>query len=217
MNHSIDQQVTILQKDPQSLAVEDFIKSYYPLMASSAAKRLQRYILVEGDEGFAVALEGFRKAFLTYDETKGSFVAFAKLLMDHELINHLKKEQKPPSVSLTTLPLADPSLSMEETMILREEIQALEEGLGQFGLTFDTLAAQMPKHEDTKKRARDIAYATYEEKELLQEIFQKCTLPVTKMALRFGVSRKLLYGSRPFIISILIVLKKKLEHIKKWL
>lgn len=217
MNNSIDQQVTMLQKDPQSLAMEDFIKSYYPLMVSCAAKRLQRYILVGEDEGFSVAQEGFRKALLTYDGTKGSFVAFAKLLMDHELINHLKKEQKPPMVSLTSLPLEDPSLPMEETFILREEIQSLEEALGLFGLTFDTLATNMPKHKDTKKRARDIAYATYEEKSLLQEIFQKFTLPVTKMALRFGVSRKLLYGSRPFIISILIVLKKKLEHIKEWL
>ncbi|WP_313127303.1 hypothetical protein [Proteiniclasticum ruminis] len=88
----LDQRVVSLQKST-SKEQEDFIKEFTPFILSTASQRIGRYVEVENDEAYSVALQSFYKAILSFQEEKGHFLPFAKLLIDRDLLNHLKKRK----------------------------------------------------------------------------------------------------------------------------
>ena len=86
----LDKRVVSLQKST-SQEKEDFIKEFTPFILSTASQRAGIYIEVENDEVYSVALQSFYKALLSFQENKGHFLPYAKLLIDRDLLNHLKK------------------------------------------------------------------------------------------------------------------------------
>lgn len=212
----LDRHVAGLKDDPGGRGFDALAKEYRPLIVSAAAKRLNRYVRYGEDPAYAVALEAFYKAVLTYDPEKGGFIGYAQLLMDRALINFLKKEA-PAHESLEDLQLADPATPFDETLALRDEIQALEQELHQLGITFDDLVEDGPKHVDTRANARELAVATQKERPFVEHLYKKKRLPVTEMCRRYHVSRKVVYGSSSYIIAVIVVLEKQFEGIKKWI
>ncbi len=211
----LDQRVVSLQKST-SQEKEDFIKEFTPFILSTASQRIGRYVEVENDEVYSVALQSFYKAILSFREEKGHFLPFAKLIIDRDLINHLKRET-PIEPPVDELPLTDPQEELLEQLLLKEEIDVFVQDLERFGILLEDLVDLVPKHQDTKEKAKDLAFSLSQDEDLMNQIFRKYTLPVTKISLKNKVSRKVVYGSREYIISILVVLRNNLTLLYKWI
>ena len=211
----LDQRVITLQKS-SSLEKEDFIKEFTPFILSTASQRIGRYVEVENDEAYSVALQSFYKAILSFQEEKGHFLPFAKLLIDRDLLNHLKKE-KPLEPSVDEIPFSDSQEELLDHLLLKEEIEVFVKDLERFGLQLEDLVELVPKHRDTKEKARQLAFVLAEDEDLMNMIFRKYTLPMTRISLKYQISRKVLYGSREYILSILVVLKNNLTLLYKWI
>lgn len=211
----LDQRVISLQKST-SQEKEDFIKEFTPFILSTTSQRIGRYVEVENDEAYSVALQSFYKAILSFQEEKGHFLPFAKLLIDRDLLNHLKKE-KPLEPSVEEISFREPQEELLEHLLLKEEIEVFIKGLEQFGLQLEDLVELVPKHRDTKEKARQLAFVLAEDEDLMKVIFKKHTLPMTRISLKYQISRKVLYGSREYILSILVVLKNNLTLLCKWI
>lgn len=211
----LDQRVVSLQKST-SQEKEDFIKEFTPFILSTASQRIGRYVEVENDEAYSVALQSFYKAILSFQEEKGHFLPFAKLLIDRDLLNHLKKE-KPLEPSVDEIPFSDSQEELLDHLLLKEEIEVFVKDLERFGLQLEDLVELVPKHRDTKEKARQLAFVLAEDEDLMNMIFRKYTLPMTRISLKYQISRKVLYGSREYILSILVVLKNNLTLLYKWI
>lgn len=211
----LDKRVVSLQKST-SQEKEDFIKEFTPFILSTASQRVGRYIEVENDEVYSVALQSFYKALLSFQENKGHFLPYAKLLIDRDLLNHLKKE-KPIEPPLEDVALADPKEELLDQLLLKDEIDIFINELERFGILLEDLVGQVPKHQDTKEKAKTIAFSIAEDLDLMNLIFKKYTLPVTRISLKHQVSRKVLYGSREYILSILVVCRNNLTLLHKWI
>lgn len=211
----LDQRVVSLQKST-SKEQEDFIKEFTPFILSTASQRIGRYVEVENDEAYSVALQSFYKAILSFQEEKGHFLPFAKLLIDRDLLNHLKKE-KPLEPSVDEIPFSDSQEELLDHLLLKEEIEVFVKDLERFGLQLEDLVELVPKHRDTKEKARQLAFVLAEDEDLMNMIFRKYTLPMTRISLKYQISRKVLYGSREYILSILVVLKNNLTLLYKWI
>lgn len=213
----IDYTVLKIQKNMHSKSFEEFIESSKPFIISTVSKRLNRYVYVENDDGYEIALLAFYNAIEKYEFNKGTFLSFAKVLIDNQLINYLNKENRNIHSSLEDVDIENIKDKSTDQMELQKEIQAFEAELLKFGINFDTLVIASPKHYDTREEASKIADKTSKDEELVEFIFEKKRLPVTKMSKRFLVSRKVIYGSKEYIISIIIIIVKKFNLIKTWI
>lgn len=179
----LDQRVISLQKST-SQEKEDFIKEFTPFILSTTSQRIGRYVEVENDEAYSVALQSFYKAILSFQEEKGHFLPFAKLLIDRDLLNHLKKE-KPLEPSVDEIPFSDSQEELLDHLLLKEEIEVFVKDLERFGLQLEDLVELVPKHRDTKEKARQLAFVLAEDEDLMNMIFRKYTLPMTRISLKY--------------------------------
>jgi len=211
-----DQIITEIQKDIHSRTFEDFVNSYQPLILATVSDRLGRYVNKNNDDAYSVALEAFCEAIQKYDMSKGSFIAFAKLVMTRRLNDFIYKKQLVYENIDENL-IVDPSMAFDDELALKEEIQLLDQELQQFGIEFDDLVNESPKHEDTRHRTKIIAVKTSDENDLVNHLYKKKRLPVTEMCRRFMTTRKIIYGNKSYIISIILICIKKLGLIKAFI
>jgi len=212
-----DQIVTEIQQDIHSKAFEDFVNQFQPLILTTVSDRLGRYVNKNNDDAYSVGLEAFCEAIQKYDIGKSSFIAFAKLVMTRRLNDFIYKKQQFVYENIDDNPVVDPSMAFDDELALKEEIQLLDQELQQFGIEFDDLVSESPKHGDTRQRTKKIAIKTSEENDLVNHLYKKKRLPVTEMCRRFMTTRKIIYGNKNYIISIVIVCIKKLGLIKTFI
>lgn len=175
---------------------------------------------VDNDEEFLIGIEAFCEAVDKYDASKGAFLSFARLLINQRLINHQKKENRHRHQPLEEADRESASglvRQMDEEVVLRLEIQELEQELQRFGITFDDLVSNGPKHTDTRERARQIAHQAAEDEAFVRFLYEKRRLPVTRMCSRYKVSKKVIRRSSKYIISIMVILSKEFDSLKNWI
>jgi RNA polymerase sigma factor len=213
---NLDLRIERLKNNFDALDFENLVKEYNPFIISIMSKRLNRYIKYESDPAYSVALSSFHNAIKTFFINKGHFINYASILIDNDLINYIKKEEKKVFYLDPTEDMED-KVSIEENVILKLEIEILENELKKFKINFDEIVNKRPKHKDSIKEAKKIASDTYNDKDFVAFLFKKRKLPVTQMSLKFRITRKVIYGSYKYIIAVIVVLEKRLDQIKNYL
>ena len=69
----------------------DFIEQSMPFIIKTTSSFLGRYVCTDNDEEFSIALIAFNEAIEKYNEDRGNFWAFAKLVIESRLKNNLRK------------------------------------------------------------------------------------------------------------------------------
>lgn len=209
--------VVDLQKDTHSESCKNFILEHKPFILSTISSRLNRYVRSENDEVFSIGLSAFLESIEKFDPEKGQFYSFSKLVIDRRVINYMRGNEKHIHGDIETIQIKDESVTLEEEFLLKEELQTFEKKLMFFGITIDQLVESSPTHIDTRERAVKIGKQTSQANDLVQHLYRSKRLPVTEMCRRFKTTRKIIYGSKNFIVSVIIVIHEKLDMIKKWL
>ena len=205
---------------------EILIEEYMPFIIKAVSSKTNRYIEKENSEEFIIGLEAFDEAIDKYNPNKGGFLNFAAMVINSRITDFYRKNRMQSNVTLMSQ-LSDVECGslMEdssvndciETMELQIELKEFKKGLEGFGITFDELVEESPKHRDTRLRALQIAHYICRNEQLKEQLMYSKRLPNSDLVRELNISRKLLNRSRKFIIAAVVILNSQLEVIKDYI
>jgi len=203
--------------------VNELIEKHMPFIIKSISDVTGRYVSCENDEELSVGLLGFHEAIERYDNEKGHFLSYAKLVIGSRIKNYLKSENKHQHSSLDELldkglEIKDEYLEEEEDNgVLLEQINKLKNEISSFGFSLEDLADEAPKQQATRNNAISLSAEISKEEELTSFMYVKKRLPIKRIVLRFAVTEKVIKRSKKFIISVVIIFDKNLSALKNWI
>ncbi|NLI92942.1 MAG: RNA polymerase sigma-I factor [Peptococcaceae bacterium] len=202
----------------------NFIQDYIPFIIKAVSNQINRYVEIENSDEFSIGLIAFNEAIDKYDETKGSFLSFAELVIRNRVKDLYRKKQKEQrEISLENYKGNSPESLLEpyceidhESISLNEEIQQYEIELRTFGISFEDLVKETPKHIDTRRNAVQLSERISEDQVIVKEIYAKKRLPVSKIVLRFKTTVKIIKRSKKFILSTVLIFTGNFFQLKLW-
>ena len=228
---SLESTVLKIQQGDRSLR-NDTIESFKPFIAKTVSSVCRRYIY-ESDDEFSIGLIAFNEAIDKYSPEKGSsLLAFAETIVKRRVIDYLRIQSRRKEMTMDTA-LDDENNQNEnyfdninsieeyekqlESEKRNEEIQLYISHLQDFGLSFDDLVENSPKHADARKGAVMIAKMLMDDDELKEILFAKKRLPVKQLEGRVKVSRKTIERNRKYIIAVAIILNGEFLYLKEYI
>jgi RNA polymerase sigma factor len=207
----------------KNTSINELIENHMPFIIKSISEVTGRYVSCENDEELSVGLLGFHEAIERYDNEKGHFLSYAKLVIGSRIKNYLKSENKHQHSSLDDL--LDKGVDIkdeyfepkEDNSLLLEQINKLKNEISSFGFTFEDLVNEAPKQQATRKNAIMLAEQISVEEEFTSFMYLKKRLPITRIVTKFSVTEKVIKRSKKFIISVVIIIDKNLNALKNWI
>lgn len=199
------------------LAREKIIQHYQPYIINTVGRITGRF-LTWSDEEASIGLLAFNRAIDTYNPSAGrTFLSYAYLLINRDLIDFFRKEKKE-GTSLYLAPhenasngILDIKNSMESykqdtyKTELVEEILEFSEVLKQFNIEFEELEKYTPKHKDTRERLIEMASSFLEFPDLIEEFLIKKRIPVKAFLHKTNYSLKTIERYRNYLVTIIVI------------
>jgi len=230
---SLEETVALIQQGDQTLQNE-LIESYKPFIAKTVSAVCKRYIH-ESDDEFSIGLIAFNESIEKFSPERGkSLLSFAEVIIKRRVIDFIRKNIKENNLRLDTgtdfqsdEPIIGMSIENElsieqhnkeiEELQRREEIFLFQKKLQSFGLTFQEIIEQSPKHADARKNAMAIAKMIVDNKELLSYLQEKKRLPIKELEKTAHTSRKTIERNRKYIIAITIILTEEFHFLRDYI
>lgn len=210
--------------DIKNTSIDKLIQDYMAFIVKTVSSITGRYVSVENDDELSIALIAFKEAIDKYEESRGSFSSFAKLVISSRVKNYLIKENRNNKVeSIEALKDKGIDISevaetvVEESDELSNEIGKLKNEIEAFGFTFEDLVDEAPKHEDTRRNAIELSEKVSKEKLLTSFMYEKRRLPIKQISVKFSVTEKVIKRSKKFIISVVIIIDKNFRNLRLWI
>ena len=212
---------------------EDLIISQEKTILRTASLACRRFVSRQDDE-WSVALSAFNKAIDSYDDSKGDFLPFAKMLIRRALIDdfrsrkdvlrevpvapHVMEGNGEPGEDADGVYLAVISASTAVASTgLRDEILAINEKMGEFGFRFYDLTECSPRQEKTKRDCADAIRLILSSPALLLELEKTHKLPIKSLSASSGIPRKTLDRYRKYLIMAVLVLNGDYPFLQEYL
>lgn len=202
--------------------IEQLVEENMAFIIRTVSSLTGRYVSMDHDDVFSIALSAFVEAIDRYDEKRGAFLSFAKLVIQSRVTTFLTKEQRH-SRDLSLEELAESGVEIaaaepfQENNMLTEEIQLFKEQLAWFGLTLETLAQEAPRHRDTRVNAIHIGRTVSQDEAMVELTYQRKRLPIRAISRSYAFSEKILKRSKSFILAVLIIFAKKYRNLLLWI
>lgn len=204
--------------------INEIVEKNIGFIINTISKVTGKYVSIENDDEFSIGLMAFVEALSRYDEEKGPFLSFAKIVIESRVKNYLIKENKKFDVvsidfyneigiDINNI-LYNP---IEDKTELINEIQQFKEELSLFKLTIEDLIEEAPKHSDTRKNAINLSNKASKDSDITDFMYEKKRLPIKKISLKYMVTEKVIKRSKKFIISLIIIFLKKYRNIMLWI
>ena len=196
-------------------------KSWILRCASDAS----HHYVSDSDDAWSVALMAFHEAVQSYDGTKGSFKALASVVIKRRVVDHLRSEGRH-NAEINVMPgafngeleeeeasgvnlavqrqVADNSMGdspEDRAARTRDEIEAVQAILKEYGFSFFDLTECSPKAEKTKKSCGQAVRTLVASAVLMALMRLKRMLPIKELSAESGVVRKILERHRKYIIA----------------
>ena len=214
---SLETEILEIQQGDSNLRNE-ILEEYHPFIKSVLAKVLNEFIGKE-HEYFSIGLLAFNEAIDRYDQNKGKFLSFAGMVIKSRLIDELRKRNKLEAREVEgeeELQVIE-SPNFEQRLQDQLEIETFKNRIEAFGFDLETLIDTAPRHGKTREKAIEIARTLYEDEELRNTFLKTKKLPAKGLQKKAGASRRVLQGSRNFIIAVFYILDSDLEVLKKYI
>ncbi|MDP4091716.1 MAG: RNA polymerase sigma-I factor [Bacillota bacterium] len=205
-----------------------FIQSNKDFIYKTTYNVCKRGISWENDDELSIALIAFNKACDSYNESRGDFFAYSKVLIRNALIDYFRKNSQNPWLAFdgdeSTIDYIDSKISMDQFSIDSENSHRAEEiilftrELSKYGLDFDVLAESSPSHTDTRSSLLNIAAACSNNEDILAYIKRKKLLPIKEICLLTGTNKKTLEKWRRYLLALILILSSsEYPYIKSYL
>lgn len=202
--------------------LNNLVKDNMAFIIKTVSNMTGRYVSIENDEEFSIALEAFAEAVDKFDENRGAFLSFARLVIESRLKTYFTKINKmPQNASLEVL--SEQGIEFEDITnkeaddVFISEIDEYKKQLAYFGLNLEILADTAPKHRDTKERALGIAEVVSEDDNAVKLTYKKKKLPIKLVATISKVTEKIVKVSKNFILAAMIIFVKRYPVLYKWI
>ncbi len=205
--------VTIFDAKTDSLLRDSFIKEHIPFIIYTTSSAIGRYISIENDEEFSIALEAFNAAIDTYKPDQSKFETYATTVIKNKLIDYHRGQKKHYGHEALDEDLAAPMKDDD----LRLEIVELSHQLKKFDLTFDDLVEISPRHYDTRVRAINVGIEVSKVKRIMEEIYRTFKLPVGEILKVVKSTRRFVYLHRQYILTVAIIFNEELSSLQSWI
>ncbi len=194
---------------------EKLLQEYLSFVAATVSEFTGRYVTIGDSEEFTVSLLSMNRAIDAYDPDKGSLVSLARLMIRNRLIDLKRKE------SGQIQPIDDEMLArictdrnLEDESILKLEIGTYEKSLLEYGIEFEELVDNSPRHRDTVQRLKRLAEQLSEDESILREMMRLKALPIRLIRKHYDVSAKVLRNHRAYIIALVLARRSGSETIQ---
>ena len=204
--------------------INEIVEENIGFIINTISKVTGKYVSIENDDEFSIGLMAFVEALDKYNQEKGPFLSFAKIVIESRIKNYLVKEKKKVDVVSIDLYkeigidinniLYNP---IEDKTELINEIQQFKEELNLFKLTMEDLIKEAPKHSDTRENAIKVSKKASKDLEVTDFMYEKKRLPIKKISLKYMVTEKVIKRSKKFIISLIIIFFKKYRNLMLWI
>ncbi len=193
---------------------------YRNFLLSCASENTGRYI-TESDDEYSVALSAFHEAVQSYDETKGSFLGLAKMIISRRLTDYRRRENKyrgtvsyeeayerdeeqneAGAVLKKEAEIANDRIAQKSRQEeLQYEISEIKKVLANYGFSFFDLTGVSPKAEKTRTACSEAIVCILDSRELCDKMRKTGTLPLAELVKMSGIPRKILERHRKYIIA----------------
>lgn len=195
---------------------DSFIEDNKEFIYKTAYNVCKKNLSWENDDELSISLIAFNNACNTYNQNKGDFYAYAKIIIRNALVDYFRKSSNTPHLIFDseddTKNYIDYKASMEqyniicENNIRAEEIKLFSKELKQYGLSFEILVQASPSHKDTRESLLNIAFMCSKNEEILNYIKTKKILPIKLITALTGAKKKLLEKWRRYIFALILIL-----------
>ena len=199
-------QERIVRAKTDDQAFEDLIKDFEIHLKQTAYRTVGRYI-DESDDEWSVVMLAFHEAVQQYEPGKGTFTAFADMVVKRRLIDEIRKQARRRDEISVDMATADDSLMADTTdrrqqrqSDLKLEIDALSEVLAKYDISFSDLAESSPKAGRTRRQCGKVINLLTENKELLAAMRAGGRLPVKRITEHGKIPPKIMERHRKYII-----------------
>lgn len=226
---TINERVVAIKNDEEQ--INRMIEEYKPFIAASVERVSGRYVEYGRDDELSIALMAFVEAIRSYDIKKGNFLAFSQNVIKRRVIDYYRKEKKHNVV----VPMNEFSSEEEEegfdlsigrsideyskeelSEYRRLEIEQLKKELSDWDISFNELMKVSPKRNKTRKLYSEIVKFIMSREDMLRQIMQKKSLPISEIEKSLRIPRKNIERGRKYIIAVLIICLGEYEHIKDY-
>lgn len=203
--------------------IDYLIEKHMPFIIKSISDTTGRYVSCENDEEVSIGLLAFNEAVERFDNDKGHFLSFAKLVISSRIKNYLKSENRHSHSSFDEMvdngmDIKDEKVERdEENEELIDEITKFKMEISEFGFTLEDLVNEAPKQQATRINAINLSKQISKVDEFVNFMYEKRRLPIKKIVDTFKVTEKVVKRSKKFIISVVIIIDKDLGMLKNWI
>jgi len=194
----------------------NFIESNKGFIYSTTSKICKRRLIWENDEELSISLIAFNIACDKYDETKGNFYGFSKVIIKNALIDFFRKNKTSPNLMFDNnegnINYIDEKNSINnyklqiENKFRVDEINIFSEELLKYKINFNSLINLSPSHKDTRNNLLNVAFLCTMEESILIHLKTKRKLPAKEIIMLTGSNKKFIEKWRVYIISLIIIL-----------
>ncbi|WP_040214240.1 sigma factor [Clostridium polynesiense] len=207
---------------------DNFIEENKGFIYNIACSICKRKLDWKNDDELSIALISFNNACDSYDEGKGAFPSYAKVLIKNSLIDFFRRSQHIPYLIFDkedeNFDYVDYKSSMVEFNKYQEnlqrayEISVFSKELAEYRLSMEDLVKSSPSHADTRNVLLNAAFVCSKEKAIINYIRVRKTLPIKEMILLTGHNRKFFDKWRRYLLVLILILSSSnYPYIKSYL
>jgi RNA polymerase sigma factor len=200
------------------------ISEFKPFIASVIQKKIGKFVEYGIDDELSIGLMAFTEAIDSYDQKKGKFLSFARIVINLRLIDYCRTSNKGNTVSFEDE--SDESInriidrkSVERFRIYSEDedtkLEVIEyvQALKEWGISLQTLVKVSPKKEILKCAYKKAAKLIIDNDELLDEFLRTKRIPVKELEEFTKLHRKKLERGRIYIMAIILAILKNFSYL----
>ena len=216
-------QEKVLRAKTDEMEFERLVNEFSVHLRQTAYRTVGRYI-DESDDEWSVVLLAFHEAGQQYEPGRGTFTAFADMVVKRRLIDEIRRQARRRdeiSVDIETthekLKADTADRQKERQSEIRLEIEALTEVLKKYEISFSDLAESSPKAGRTRKSCGKVINLLAENEELLSAMRAAGRLPVKKICEIGKIPPKILERHRKYIIVAVEITVGDYPHLDEYI
>ncbi|WP_243136886.1 RNA polymerase sigma-I factor [Alkaliphilus serpentinus] len=202
------------------------IKEYIPFIQKNTSNQVGKFIDKE-DDAYSIGLMAFNEALDKYNEGRGSFLAFASMVIKSRVVDYQRKQSRlSKEVYLSQFDkneedtVSDNLLAVdgfEATIETKLDMMKLISEMKVYEVSLEDLIKESPKHIDTRIKAVEIARYIYDNPAAKDTFLKDQQLPVKEIMDALHISKKTIQRSRKFIIAMVLILNSNLDTLKQYI
>lgn len=211
----IDQRVQSARAD--ETLITELIEEYRPFILSSAGAVCGHHI-TDSDDEWSIALLAFYDSVKSYDPGRGHFISYARIVIRSRLTDYFRSQNKDQThISLEDLTENETPRVEETNRSLREEIEALDQTLSNYGFTYLDLISTSPKAHKTRSACARAVLFMLESPLLISNMRTTGLLPVKIIEKNSQVPRKILERHRKYIVTAVEILSGDYPQLSEYM